>query len=645
VGSRGTILHYANGAWHPDTLDGPVSTDWRSVAFSLDATTGWAVGGQGAIARYLGKHRWKEVPSVGVPDTLVSIWLDQVGAEGYAVGTGGQVLSLAGDQWSKLTLPRGSGVDLTAVAANEDELWIRDHVGRVSVYSRRGNQWLRELGDIDASMVWGQPSPYTVWIAGVTYTLMPDGRRRAQLSRRYTIRWSTGERTDSVNRVPLMPEAAAMSRTHRCGVVAGSRPEEGEKASLTLAYIDAGRSHVLRRNPPTAVRGVWVNEQCTDGWLVGTHGLLSRLRFTPLRMTRLMWRGESLEKLTGEFRLVLSPVRDSVSLDSMQLVADGGSVLLLPGRDFKVERVGADTIKFELFDSVPARAAALSGESLRLRFFTSYALSDPAYRAGHETAQPFKFEKKPWWRTLSPPQWGIVGLLTYIALSLFLVGFAIPFEWPRRLLLMPRPLFNRDWGQLVFIFSRELVDSVPVVRDRLFSTYRSSALKKFSPPPPVSWALALEEKCAWLQGGQRRFPDPGSLYSEFRKERKDRVLWITHAGSSDGESVLRSLMHAALQSGEIAFFVIVDDAEPILTKIGRAMERFGKIPKEATWLIERGRYVIVLNAFAMDTVPPEMRTFIEDFRLRNSIIVGSSMLPAVDEACVVSLEAGQKVGQ
>jgi hypothetical protein len=638
VGSRGTILHYARSRWHRDTVQAPGAVDWRSVAFGADGRTGWAVGSRGGIARYLGNGLWRALPAPDTSAALLALWLDRLGVEGYAVGTSGNVLALAGDQWTKLSLPRGSTLDLTAVAANEDTLWVRSDSGVVTEYARSGNRWLQKLVDIDASTLWGQPSSATVWMAGVTKVLTDSGPV-VSWSDKYTLRWRTRTGTGRINQILFMPETGAMSGTRRCGIVAGIRTRTDSSDIPSLAYVDSVRSYLWRQGPAAAVRGVWVNEQCTDGWVAGDRGLLSHVDFRPLRISRLASQdGSSLEKLNGEYRLVLSPLRDTITLDSMHLLAGEVTFPLLPDRDFKAARISSDSIRFELTDALGTRAVPLSDKSLRLRFFTSYAISFPRYPIIYEKVRPFTFNDVPWWRKLSPGEWGILG---YVALSLLLVFLAIPFEWARELLLKPRPLFDRDWGQLVFVISRELIHSVPPIRRSLFRAYRANAAKKLSPPPSAAPAILIEKACSWLAAGHAPFPNPSALYAELRTGSRDRVLWILHEPGSGGDEVLQTLVHTALEKGDTAFLVTVDGPESILKKIGREMERFGGIPKDATGLIERGAYVVLLSvASSEQEAANELKTFIEDFRLRNLIIVCSSASPPIRDTCVIRLGTG-----
>ncbi|HKP76539.1 MAG TPA: hypothetical protein VJT67_13505, partial [Longimicrobiaceae bacterium] len=461
--------------------------------------------------------------------------------------------------------------------------------------------------------------------------------------------WTAGESIDSVNHIPVMPEAAAMSRARRCGIVAGTRPIDPD--SLIIVYIDSGRVYQLRQKIPSAVRGVWVDEQCTDGWAVGRNGFLSHVRFTrPGHSYLTSEAGSSIEKLAGEYRLPVLATSDSVVLDSMQLVSDGRSVVLHPTRDFTSERVSRDTLKLEFTDSVGDRATSLTDRSVRLRFFVASAVSTPAYVTAYERAGTFTYSSTHPWRKYAARSLVMflamngLGLLYFLG-SIAFIRLAVKFPAPRELLLRPRDSYRKSaWADRLLSISTELVFISARIRAALFTDYRANARKWYSSAPAVAAGLRVETPCRWLSR-QQTFPDSDTLYTEFRKEPTDRVLWIQRESGTDCGPMLRGITHTALQRDDTAFLVTVDEPEPVIDIVGREMYRYGRIPRDAGELIDRGEHVLILNVVGEgDEVTKQVRTFVENFRLRNAIIVSSGAKP-VQDACVVRVVPARKPPQ
>ena len=627
VGSRNTILHYAENHWAPDTIPGDSTTTWKSVAFDQTGRFGFAVGSNGCIARYAGRHRWTLLAGP-IADTLTSIWMDRGGLQGFAVGYPGVVLQLQDGQWRAVhPAPAPPTGRLKDVAANDRELWVRDSALTL-VYSRPDLNLVRRIDEFGAMALWQQPNAGAIWIAGVQQQVK-DGKIKPPVDGSgFTVRQYDGENAQDYPGIEHAVWTAWMAPSHSCGLGAGGIPAEAGYWPLSM-YITRTRTFFFENPDSAIIRSVWVNDSCTAGWGVGAAGFMGRWQMATWKVGPLRWPEGNLANLSGHFALAVDSGQAGVTLDSMRLLGEA-PLKLDSVEHFTASRTPRE-IEFTLTPLARKQASGLFHQKeVNLRFFLTFRTGADTFHVAYEKEAPFEFE----------PAQGLdkvpVWLWTALGGLLLLIGFVYARRKPILGAIIHAFKAGEMFGGVPYQLSRVLVRHNDSIRRGVFAPYFDKARSEY-PTDTGYMPPALQiHRCSWLATGTlppRSRALIEHLHRELSKQARHPVLWIEDPKGEHGRALLASWVGVAIEQGGIPVPVELSRSKTIREKVVEAFESLGDFEPGVASEIEFRKLVFLLDGTKGIKEPEQTDQFIETHRRRNLIVICASVPPTLDDVC------------
>jgi hypothetical protein len=580
---------------------------------------GLAVGDNGWVASYSGRHQWIAQRVANMSAQLTAVWVDPSGREAIAVGRSGTMLVWSAGEWREAKLPAtsGEGVFLD-VGANEREVWIRDST-TVSVYSRGDLRWLRAYPDFAASRLWTQPPGGTIWVAGVSQPQRDERGNLVYPKRRegYKIRWSGTGTSDSVTGVSLLPAAAWMGDSSRCGIVAGNLLRDTQDLFSTAFVTRDGSFHWP--NPDSSeIRAIWTNGSCTAGWIVGSRGV-ARLRTRKLGFLGMKSEFGSLSDLSGVISLYVDSGVPVPTIDKIQLVSGADTVELQPGTHFSVSTHGSRTLKVEVYPEGRRRAEQLNGRLVRLRFMTSYAGSLPRYPVTFEKATAFTYAIGGFAEGIPNWVWWAGGLSVAVLSSVWLMSY---LESVRTLLFTNTGVAALEGLKLGIV--PKLVNVLVLlslqVRKRAFRSYAQKLLKEQGEYDPIMARFSFDDPDLSGSIGTAKPADQLALLLQVIRQ-KQGVWCVEHAAGAKTPRLKAALAILAGRDGEIPVMLDLDGTVPLEDQIRNEWERLGDLSTGIPELWKQGGFTFLLDGSREEREPTATDAFIRKVRDRNIVIV------------------------
>jgi hypothetical protein len=640
VGSSHLILHYMNDQWHADTVSGlSAGVEWTSVALVDNASVGFAVGSNGWIVRHENGHHWVATQEGVTADSLTSVWVDPSGGEAFVVGRDGAALRWSGGKWSRAALPGVSNTSmLVDVVGTETEIWVRNQI-RILVFARADLTWKRNIALFEAADLWVQPPSPRIWTGGVSYLhedSLPKGRE-------FTIRWYEGSRTDSVKRIQTLPRASWMRDADSCGTVIGREVRRTDDTYVGKSeYVMPSGTFVWSNPDGAEISALWTNQDCSDGWAVGTRGFVARLRRRRLTLSGMREEFGSPSQLTARYVLVLDSGVPRPQMDSMRMLLLHGedTVDLRPGKQLSVDTTDARTLRLHVTTAGLAAASQMKGKEVKLQFELPYDLSDPLYRVVYERSGSLVFAKKGWG--------------DYILAGLTVIGILLGGCFLLILLTFIATLISAPVRQFVFSSSGgaaiedtkigwipkmlgALIRVAPRSRVWLFSQYRNKFKAELQhvaaePPPQVDIVRCPTWHPAVASG------DATSVWRaifEAALQQPTGELWVEAMSGLAGETLLRRWAALALEHGRTPVFIDLAHPTPIEDQIRIEWDRLGAIPDGMPELWTAGGFVFLLSGSQGENTPPATQQFMFKVRGRNLVVVCRASPPAQNVDCHV----------
>ncbi|HET7234321.1 MAG TPA: hypothetical protein VFJ16_30185 [Longimicrobium sp.] len=625
VGSRGTLLHLADGHWTAGAL-GDAGFDWNAVAFDETGRFGVAVGNEGRIATFsVTDSGWRILTAPLTTQDLRAVWVSEDGVEAFAVGHGGTVLRFNGGEWTQVPVRLPPASRLADVAVAGGEVWVRDSA-TVTAFSAENYHLTRRVTDFGASRLWGTRRPASVWVAGVSHAAaLPAG------SMRYSVRRYHDGRVDSVTRLPQMPRAAAFSGDAATGIVVAREEQDNGSWLPHATFVNRmGRFQGGTAASPE-VRALWLADDASDGWAVGDHGYVARLRQQRPEIRQITGDFAPSSELTGWF-VAQGDLPVGTTLDSIRLVAADRMVRMVASRDFKT-RPTRGGVEFS-FLPAPREAAvkSLNERSVRLQLYFGFPGFRPRYTVGWTKSRAFAVGSPATpWKQLAP--W-LAGAL----LAIVLLVCAWRIRRVRTFLLDPasRELLGTP-GKRVML----LVMAFPGIRRRVLDGYRARILERYPPVPPASappHLLPRDGRCNVF--GANTVADPAMLqriYPALSAAGAERVLWLQDAGIQ-ASALVRALAGIIAGQGGVPVYLHLAEPGALKDVAARALGTIEEMPAPAAAnLLEAGGYVFLVDCIEGRYDAEAVALFVADMRVRNHVIVASHEPPRVGGVCHVSV--------
>ena len=547
-------MHFDGDSWSRyEQLEGEAYRWLYSLWLNDEGTRGWAVGARGEILRFEDKNWSRHGQSVDLTkNDLQSLWLNDEGTEGWAVGARDEILHFVDNSWSRYKQSAG-------VAGNR-------------LYSL----WLNDAG---------------------------------------TEGWAVGAR----------------------GEIWRFKDQNWSRYKQFAGVTD------------NDLRSLWLNDAGTEGWAVGKKGEI--LVFTILKIATPTFKAmpnSMLERLQGKFRITFADEVEGRIYVQIRNPQTGD--IELSGESFlRASPVDGSKRVFEIEFRDIASAMANKGMELELTVTATFA------NAGDRdlfsfAGKPFKTvpeaPEDPWKKTTF---WSIVFVIVVIGANFFLVFLATRYRWARSVILHPAGakavgLFVGKWAII-----DPLIRFVGPVRTALFQDYRQElgtvkGLQKWTKesyvPPEISVAgtdMDLpNETEAWRAVLQHVLASPC------------RGAWLVQGVSGLGKTaLLENMALAALKLGETPFLIRLGSSLSADKKVCALMSQFGHLPfttarasdvEMADHLLSRGRFLILLDALNEDGTPDHTREFIRRMAARNVVIITSQTKPKWKDIDLVPIE-------
>lgn len=641
VGSRNTILHYADSTWHADRIDSEFETTWKSVAFDETGRVGFVVGSNGRMARYAGADQWVKLPPMG-QDSLTSAWLDPGGLHGFVVGLGGVALKYENGRWGHVLLESPpAGGHFEDVVANDHQLWVRDST-QIAVYSLPDLKLLRRFDDFRAFTLWKQPNSPSVWMVAVQYQVKRGQLDSPTEGSGYTIRaYDNDERASTVHRISHALLTMSMG-TDSCGIGAGGLPAGPAAKDVwpLLLYLSPARTTFTETPGSVSINRLWSDSACASGWGVGNGGFLGRWRLGSWKVGPLAWPDGNIATLKGHFNLKIDSVQARVTLDSMRLV--GRSPLKLDSAaDFTASNV-SNGIEFALTDNGREHAQLFKDSELRLRLYLTFRTDADTVRVAYEKVEPFRFEPVPRWEKTR----SIVSLV----IAALAVALAVIISKRHRILRYLSSLIPPDaLGGLPFRFVRIFVRENKAAHRSLFTTYLDNLRREYRDDPAYVPPLLGLKGCEWLAPANLAVASRETLVYVHKELTKQHlpVLWIEDPDGGSGRALLRCWVGIALEQNGIP--VLVELTRPGQNIEQKAVQQWITVgdlePKEAEE-IEIRNFVFLLDGSKGIDNQDDAAQFVENHRWRNQIVLCSRNPPTVEGVCHLRVQnaAGTNTG-
>lgn len=650
AGNAGALFRYSpadSGTWVRDSVTGGATADWRALALDSKGKTGWMVGRSGALARReAGVWRRSSSPTT---KHLNALWLDARAREGYVVGDSATVLRLAGGQWRDLgPIPALNGAHLTAVyvSTKHERIWIK-HTGPGGV-----STFLLTDDGVDFTQPEGEPieaSALTIreqdaWMVGI--------RPQDHSAKDYSVLRSSGGEWLYQGKSPSTPKLMWIAPDSMRGILVGPW-DAGVPTSPTLAVFLEG-VHTYRQELPIAgqVHALWVNDDGTQGWVAGDHGLIAKMVPKAYSPPVLDTQSGSIHEVRGAHRLKF---RNDVALPVVEDIAvlqEGDQVRRLrPGQHFTVDTPAAHELRVEFKPAVQTSLRSLEHEEITLRWDMSYPRPEESYKIAYSTgAFLYKGRGTAGWALLVG---GWVGI-GFILFSIVVPLLAIWFRSIR--------LFAFRGEIVVWIFTvvgRAAIlpislKYVPWVRRQLFRDYRAELPRQYKGVrrwnqektyiPPN---LRLPATVPQLHAGEKADnevlapaePAWKLVYRQIRQRKEFGEYWILTGVSGLGKtSFLENLAAYAISLGDTPFLIRLGEPGSVSEKCQTAMSQWGHFPDDAPPLYKYGGFVFLLDGLNEDADTAQTLDFMRKHRAGNRFIVTSQTNPGAPDIGFIPIE-------
>lgn len=623
--SQKSVLHLQNGRWHQDQVSGPlVGEGWTALATDASGSTALIVGDSGVWARKTGDHDWVAEQDTALP-RLNDVWLDSSGTLAYAVGERAIVrLSNATRTWSRLPVPPDRSSEFIRITGSErlNRLWISSSEG----WGTSENPPLLTYRlDADSLGPLSGPFPTTTQDAVVLWAATDDttawarsSRSPNRLLRRSGDQWRPyGDFLFAIGPVAsAIPNGTVWVFSHdEPGTVQGC---SGTPASM----LGPDTAQQCIRETRGSVRAVWMAADGSDGWAVGTQGLVLRLRLPgqvpPARLT-----SGSARQLTGTYSFTLGSGA-KLALQSIQVSAGGRQITLAEGNDYQVLRAPEDgTHAVRILASSRLAAEPFLHENVALRFNLQDTAFTPAKVVSLQT-EGVRLEGygARWYAAAA------VGCLLII--NLILLALAVRYRGVREFLF--HPVGSQVVGLVLakYLVVDAVARFITPVRRALFSDYRKNATSQH--PASQHWETAkyvppsLQIERTPLTGDEA-IPEWERAYRAIRATRSPGV-WLVIGRSGLGKTaLLENWFRLSLDLGDTPFLVRLGRAGSIADELRTSMVQYGGFPREAPPLFERSGFVYMLDGLNEDINKDATLQFVREMSARNVVIVSSQFDP------------------
>jgi hypothetical protein len=227
------------------------------------------------------------------------------------------------------------------------------------------------------------------------------------------------------------------------------------------------------------------------------------------------------------------------------------------------------------------------------------------------------------------------SLLAWYVTGVFVVLAARAHSQPRTWIFDPPPfkVYNADIGEWLTKGARSLVGSGQWWRRGLFGEFRAARLRDAAPPVPRFTIT----RCDWPHGSPSPGADPAALATEllerFLSIRPRHVLSVVDQKGIRGAALLAFWEQRALRDGHTAVLVTPGEGDSIRDLITDAWDRYGHVPVSAEWLLDRGGFVILVNATGLETLNGDTRKVIRDLSRANAVIIASRASTDLHVSC------------
>jgi hypothetical protein len=612
AGRAGSLYELTDGRW-VQQANMPLS---GTVALTQDGESGWGVGRQGAVLRYRG-HQWTtdQTASSITTSGLNDICLSADGKSGWAVGDQGTMLKYSGSTWSRV--PEAATL---LGAGGLSHIWCsQDATAAWAAAASAQKPWMIRL----RNGAWQADSviqPQALWVVSSTWAWASS----TSLILRFDGRWSLNHVLD-----PSDPEGPILSFW--------SNPDDSR------AWAAGDRGRMMRRQIGTwykddqfkalttaGIHSIWLTREETDGWAVGEHGTVVRYRPIPLA-ARLEPIGDaSIEKLTGDFNLVLSA--PGLSFPYAELLSADGTAQFLTPKEFRPRYSSAD-------HHVVRVTFAAAAERVELLKGTQQSLI---------IVEGFEHPSIPTWASFTSPKFIMVGLSTWrktlyaalgvVVLNLLLFLGATRIRWLRTVVLSPvgSAVFGLVLGK--YLLTDWMIRFVRPLKLAMFRDYRRQLaaheniakwLAKPDPYVPPAIELpkagppaAADSDEAWKQTFETLIASPR------------RCLWLIQGPSGLGKTaLLEKWAGLALSQGRTPLLIRLRRG-PAAQEAVALMSELGDIDLKdevAVDLLNGGGFVLLLDGLNEDRSPDATREFVRRAARRNLVVLTSQFDPGWQE--------------